>query len=133
MFANISYVSRRGSRRVTEESRQLNADVLIAGRGADCQIQLSDLTVRLAHVRITQIRTGRVLVEGLGGGRFVLSGRPQIRAEIDLGSGASLQIGQHVLTLAADETGLTIEVEEKKRLSRRNVGQKGDPFSLRGT
>ena len=133
MFANISYVSRRGSRRVTEETRQLNADVLIAGRGADCQIQLSDLTVRLAHVRITQIRTGRVLVEGLGGGRFVLSGRPQIRAEIDLGSGASLQIGQHVLTLAADETGLTIEVEEKKRLSRRNVGQKGDPFSLRGT
>ena len=66
MFANISYVSRRGSRRVTEETRQLNADVLIAGRGADCQIQLSDLTVRLAHVRITQIRTGRVLVEGLG-------------------------------------------------------------------
>ncbi|MBU6320535.1 MAG: cytochrome c3 family protein [Alphaproteobacteria bacterium] len=118
---------------MTEDTRQVDADVLIAGRGGDCHIQLSDLAVRLAHVRISQVRTGRILVEGLGGGRFILSGRPQIRAEIDLGSGASLQIGQHVLTLAADESGLTVEVEEKKRQSRRNVGQKGDPFSLRGT
>ena len=73
------------------------------GRGADCDIQLTDLAVSLRHARLVQTLGGGVRVEALGEQPFAVDGRFARRAEVTVSDKPSLGFGNHVLTLSPGE------------------------------
>jgi hypothetical protein len=107
-FAIRSITRSATGENIVHRPQVVEADEVIIGRGADCDVRLPDLAVSLRHARILQAGPGRVLVESLGSEPFDVDRRFTNRAELDLARRPTLVFGSHALTLGADEHGVVL-------------------------
>jgi hypothetical protein len=108
----MSFILRQISKRVgapdiVREKLLASAEPVI-GRGSDCDIQLTDLTVSLRHAVLKQSGPGRVTVESLGDENFEAGGKFVHSASLALAESPVLGFGSHVLTLSAGENGAVL-------------------------
>jgi hypothetical protein len=93
----------------------VEADEVVVGRGADCDVRLADLAVSLRHARIRRTGPGRVLVESLGSEPFEVGTKFTSRAELNLADKPVLVFGSHVLTLSLSDEDGSVLVDVTRR------------------
>lgn len=112
MSFTLRQVTQRAGGGDIVRTRHIDGGEASVGRGADCDIQLTDLAVSLRHARLVQTGRGGVAVEALGGQPFEVDGRFTRRAEVSVAAEPRLGFGSHVLTLSAgdapDEVVVTV-------------------------
>ena len=100
MSFTINHTTQRAGGGQIVRTKRLDARQIIVGRGADCDLQLSDLAVSLRHARLTQTGARLVSVEALSGQPFEIENDFVDHATIRLADNATLVFGAHVLTMA---------------------------------
>ncbi|MEM6858591.1 MAG: cytochrome c3 family protein [Pseudomonadota bacterium] len=84
--------------------RTIDRPSLSVGRAAENDIHLPDLAVEQSHIRIDLIG-GKVTVEAVGTLGFSLDRRKVLSADVDPATGAEIELGSSLLTLARDGNG----------------------------
>ncbi|MEO0698703.1 MAG: cytochrome c3 family protein, partial [Pseudomonadota bacterium] len=84
--------------------RTIGQPSLTVGRAAENDIHLADLAVEQSHIRI-DLKGAKVTVEAVGTLGFSLDGRSVMSADIDPATGAEIELGSSLLTLARDGAG----------------------------
>jgi hypothetical protein len=102
---------------IVHRPQVIEADEVVVGRGADCDIRLADLAVSLRHARISQTAPGKVLVESLGSEPFEVNTKFTSRAELNLADKPVLVFGSHVLTLSLSDEDASVLVDVTRRES----------------
>lgn len=124
-----------GGEDIVHRPQIIEADEVVVGRGADCDVRLADLAVSLRHARIRQTEPGRVLVESLGSEPFEVNTKFTSRAELNLADKPVLVFGSHVLTLShSDEDGSVLVDVTKRETGPETAAEKNEDkiFSLAG-
>ncbi len=111
----MSFVLRQITRRTggggeIVRTRELTADEPVIGRGADADIQLSDLALSLQHARLRKMRPGRVEVLALGAAGFVAKGEEVTRTQLDLAASPTLGFGAYRLTFTEEGGNVVVTV-----------------------
>jgi hypothetical protein len=114
-FAIRTITRSAGGEDIVHRPQVVEADEVVVGRGADCDVRLADLAVSLRHARISQTGPSRVLVESLGSEPFEVDKRFTNRAEIDLAAKPSLVFGSHVLSLSLSPEDGSVLVDVTRR------------------
>jgi hypothetical protein len=113
----------------------IEAQEVVVGRGADCDVRLADLAVSLRHARIRETGQGRVLVESLGSEPFEVGAKFTNRADLNLADKPVLVFGSHVLTLSvSDEDGSVLVDVTRREAAPETAAEKNEDkiFSLAG-
>ena len=124
-----------GGENIVHRPQLIEADEVVVGRGADCDVRLADLAVSLRHARIRQTAPGRVQVESLGSEPFEVNTKFTNRAELNLADKPVLVFGSHVLTLSqSDEDGSVLVDVTKRDAGPETAAEKNEDkiFSLGG-
>ncbi|HEY5070519.1 MAG TPA: hypothetical protein VII63_00665 [Caulobacteraceae bacterium] len=119
MSFTLRQVTRRAAGGEIVRSRPIAASEPIIGRGADCDIHLTDLAVGLRHARLRMAGAHRVQIEALGELAVEVAGAFVRTAELPLAEAPEIAIGSHVLAFAqgaaADEVVVTVVRREDAR------------------
>jgi len=120
----IRTVSHSAEGREIVRSTRVEGDRLVVGRGADCDIHLTDLAVALRHVTIER-SAGRLAVTVEEGLTVELNGRKVKRGAIELAAGGDILIASHALRFmptpaGSDEIAVNVErvTESEVKLDR---------------
>jgi hypothetical protein len=114
-FAIRTITRSAGGEDIVHRPQVVEAEEVVVGRGADCDVRLADLAVSLRHARIRQTGPSRVLVESLGSEPFEADKRFTNRAELDLAAKPSLVFGSHVLSLSVSAEDASVLVDVTRR------------------
>lgn len=132
MSFTVRQIARRAGGGEIVRTRTIAKPALVIGRGADCDVRIADLAVRLHHATICRIGAA-VRIETLGGAPLQLDGDYIERADLGLDAGAVLRLGGHRLTLtrgALDDAVLT--VERREAVTRPDLDDEARAFMLAG-
>ena len=120
----IRTVSHSAEGREIVRATRVEGDRLVVGRGADCDIQLTDLAVALRHVTIERM-AGRLAVRVDEGLTVELNGRKAAAGTIELAVGGDILIASHALRFmptpaGSDEIAVNVErvTESEVKLDR---------------
>ncbi len=102
-FAVRTITRSLAGRDIAHKPEVLDVSELTIGRGAECDIRLSDLAVSLRHAQARQAGPGRIHVESLGAEPFEADGKFTKSATLDLANKPRLVFGSHVLVFSAGE------------------------------
>lgn len=114
-FAIRSITRSATGENIVHRPQVIEAEEVVVGRGADCDVRLPDLAVSLRHARISQTGLGRVLVDSLGSEPFEVNTRFTNHAELNLADKPVLVFGSHVLTLSLSAEDGSVLVDVTRR------------------
>ena len=114
-------------------TRELTTAEPVIGRGADADIQLSDLAVNLRHARLRVTKPGRIEVEALGQSGFEVDGEEVTRAELKLADAPVVGFGAYRLTLTAEGVDIVVTVARDETADEAISTDERRVFSLAGS
>ncbi|MEO0417657.1 MAG: cytochrome c3 family protein [Pseudomonadota bacterium] len=94
----------KSGREITRE-RTLDVSDLTVGRSPDCDIHLSDLTVELQHISLSDAGGGMLRASAMGELPFDLDGSSTTDATIDPNAGATIKVGPAKLEISREGDG----------------------------
>jgi pSer/pThr/pTyr-binding forkhead associated (FHA) protein len=133
----MSFILRQITKRVGApdivREKTVAATEPVIGRGSDCDIQLTDLSVSLRHAVIKQTAPGKVSVDALGAENFEADGRFVHNVALTLANAPVLVFGHHVLTLTQGENGdILITATARESTDAADIaGEQKQSFSLK--
>jgi len=130
MKARIQFIARRGRRRDIERTHETETARLLAGRAAECDIPLTDLSASLRHAEILLLPGGRVRISALGGAVLRADGRVAREAEFSAASAPLVDLAGHRLLFRLSGDVVEIDLEERPAEGRRGALQARRAFSL---
>ncbi|MEL7518485.1 MAG: FHA domain-containing protein, partial [Pseudomonadota bacterium] len=93
------------SGREIPRERTLDVSDLTVGRSRDCDIHLSDLTVELQHISLSDAGGGMLRASAMGELPFDLDGSSTTDATIDPNAGATIKVGPAKLVISREGDG----------------------------
>ncbi|MEL6708138.1 MAG: cytochrome c3 family protein [Pseudomonadota bacterium] len=93
------------SGREIPRERTLDVSDLTVGRSPDCDIHLSDLTVELQHISLSDAGGGMLRASAMGELPFDLDGSSTTDATIDPNAGATIKVGPAKLEISREGDG----------------------------
>lgn len=118
----VKYRSFTSGGREIVRPNEIDKTELTIGRGADCDILLTDLSVTPHHARVALVGRNRITIESESEKNlpFYVDGRQTTRADINPARGAVVRIGPHLLTVSMGTDGeqgrvvILVEREEEE-------------------
>ncbi len=99
----LRQITRRAAGGDIIRTQEIESDELTIGRGTDCTIQLSDLSVSLNHARLRMTGPRNVTIEAIGKLEFSVSGKFVSRADLTVDRTPVVAIGDFNLSLQPGE------------------------------
>lgn len=129
----VKYRSTTSGGREIVRPNEIDKDMLSIGRGADCDILLTDLSVTPHHATLTRQSSTQVRVESEKNLPLLINDRSKTRGTINVVRGGSVRIGPHRLTVRAgidDEADKIVILVDKDEVEEK--ADAGALFSLKG-
>jgi hypothetical protein len=97
-----------------KRTTRIDAENLSIGRGSDCNIHLTDLTIGLRHATIRGTGENSVVVEAQPGFTFEVDGRVVERTQLTAGESRQLVFGTYVLSIAQgnSDEGIIVTISQ---------------------
>ena len=96
----VKYRSKTAGGREIVRPNEVDKDELSVGRGANCDVLLTDLGVAPHHAKITRTGAAQIAIEGEKSFPLLINGRSRTSGDINATRGGSIRIGPHLLSIA---------------------------------